>query len=119
MAKMEIIKRNSKEILNIDLSGLSEKEMENSVDSTIDAVIKQGSRNPMLVLIDVTGTKIGSGVVSILKNRAEDVLTSLETVAVVGLGGMKKMLLEMAAPALPFRIKTLKDPESAIRWLTD
>ena len=119
MVKIEIIKHNNKEILNIDLSGLSENEIENSIDSIIDTVIQKGNGNPLLVFIDVTGTKIGSGVVSILKNRAEDVLTSLEAVAVVGVGGMKKMLLEMVAPSLPFRIKTLKDPESAIRWLTD
>jgi hypothetical protein len=117
MVKMETVIHKGKKILSIDLSGLSEKEVENSVDSIIDTVVRQGSGNPLLVLIDVTGIKISSTIIKILNNRAEEVLTCLEAVAVVGLRGMKKMLLEMAAPALPLRVKTLKDPESAVRWL--
>lgn len=86
------IEHKGRRILHLDYRGVPESQMIDLVDQAVAALKTQGGKSR--VLIDVSGASTGTRFMSASKGQAKEAATYLEKQAIVGVDGIKSILLK-------------------------
>ena len=116
MNRIDLIYYKNKEIVRADFQGLTEDDHLIAFMHEIDAYLKKLDR-PMLRLTLIHGVYFTPKVMTHLPWVTKDLQNSTIKDAVVGVTGIKRILLQSYDAIIPGRVKAFDSEEEAKEWL--
>ena len=113
------IEHNNKKILDIDLEKTTSTEK--MIDTLIEAIDHiKGAGGKVLCLINFEGTFFKKELMDVLKSRTKDVAPLQEKVAMLGITGIKKVLMNIILTiAKGTKTRICNTREEALDWLAE
>ncbi len=117
MEKVKWIKHLNKDILFVDLSNVQETEMAIEAAEEAEKIIAGQPPNSVLTLFDYTGMRYDMHGVEAQKNYSVAVKPYVRASAVVGIDGLKNVIVRSVIRLTGRNIKLFADLKSAKDWL--
>lgn len=118
--KSKWIEYENKKIRFTDFSGLKDEDFVSAITDSLEQDIKEFSRTPNIkqrILIDYSGSVINPGAAKALRESGEKSKMYTAKVAVIGITGVKKILLNLANQVTGNSLTAFDDRETALKWL--
>jgi hypothetical protein len=117
MERVRWINHKGRDILFIDMSNLQQTEDEVEVANEAERIVKTRPEGSVLTLFDYTGMHYDINGVEAQKNYSAAVKPYVKSSAVIGIDGLKKIILRSVARVTGRNIRLFDDLESAKDWL--
>jgi hypothetical protein len=115
---IETVTRKNKRILHIKYAGLAPAAMLDQIRAATKAIVDSGSTEN-LVLTDMTGSFVGEDFVELAKAEGKKSLPFCRKSAIVGITGIKKILLKGVNAISPKPRVPFDTVEEALEWLAE
>jgi hypothetical protein len=118
MAGYSIINYKDKKIYYFDHTGLPERELIDNINAGIKMILETYDGEPILNLSNWTNTFGTNEVMDALKtDQQKDIYKKCKKIAVVGISGIKKILLNAINPLTGGKTRAFNTLEEAKEWL--
>ena len=115
---VQMFDHNGKKIIFENFSGLKDNELKIAI-SEVNTFISQLKEKNMLVLIDVTSAKAGLSSINSIKNLGMCNQSKIKKSAILGITGLRMIVLKDFNKILKLNIKPFLKRELALNWLAE
>jgi hypothetical protein len=114
---LKVVNHRGKEILYLDYRNLQGQPYIDALKRNRDHIVASGKRG-ILLLVDVRGSVTSSDATSVIKQTAKDYDPQVTRTAILGIAGLKKIILQAVATIIKTRIKAFDSEDEAKEWLS-
>ncbi len=117
MDRISFVKHNGKDILVVDISGIREVEESIAILQSATRLVKTQASGSLLMLTNVSGTHYDRTGADAIKTYSRENTPFVKASAVVGVSGIKRLVLNTIVKITGRKIMPFDDVEAAKNWL--
>lgn len=117
MERVSFIKHNGRDIIQVDLSGIRNVEESIAILQEGTKLVKTQGAKSVLLLTNVSGTHYDKAGAEAMKKYSAENTPFIKASAVVGVTGIKRLVLNTVVKMTGRKIVTFDDAEAAKDWL--